>query len=72
MCEKFNRKDYAELFKYMTKETDENDNILTYDNFVTLYEATYHVKQIKYMQILKNCYHMMNYLDVLQKALMNY
>lgn len=46
-CDKFNENDYAELFKYMTKETDENHNILTYDNFKTLYFATKLVKQIQ-------------------------
>lgn len=47
MCEKFCNNDYAELFKYMTKETDEKDNVLTYENFVTLYESTYRLKQIQ-------------------------
>lgn len=47
MIEQFNDDDYAELFKYMTKETDENDNILTYENFKTLYFATYRIKQIQ-------------------------
>lgn len=47
MCEKFNDNDYAELFKYMTKETDEKNNILTYENFCVLYESTYYVKQIQ-------------------------
>lgn len=39
--------DYAELFKYITKENDENGHILTYDNFVTLYYGLYRVKQIQ-------------------------
>lgn len=47
MIEKFEDNDYAELFKYMTKETDEKDNILTYENFKTLYFATYRIKQIQ-------------------------
>ncbi|MDD2519255.1 MAG: protein rep [Bacilli bacterium] len=47
ICDKFEDDDYIELFKYMTKETDEKDNILTYDNFKTLYNATYNVKQIQ-------------------------
>ena len=47
MCDKFKEGDYAELFKYMTKSTDEKDNILTYDNFVTLLESTYNFKQIQ-------------------------
>ena len=47
MCNKFNDDDYAELFKYMTKETDEEKNILTYDNFKTIYLSTYHLRQIQ-------------------------
>lgn len=47
ICNKFQDNDYAELFKYMTKETDEVDNILTYDNFKTLYYATRYLKQIQ-------------------------
>lgn len=46
-CDKFKENDYAELFKYMTKETDEKHNILTYDNFKTLYFATKCIKQIQ-------------------------
>lgn len=47
LCNKFADNDYAELFKYMTKETDEINNILTYDNFKTLYYATKCLKQIQ-------------------------
>lgn len=47
LCNKFNDNDYAELFKYMTKETDEVNNILTYDNFKILYYATNCLKQIQ-------------------------
>ncbi len=47
ICDKFYDDDYMELFKYMTKSIDENDNILTYDNFKTLYIATYRLKQIQ-------------------------
>ncbi|MEG1142854.1 MAG: protein rep [Clostridia bacterium] len=36
-----------EVFKYMTKSTDEKSNILTYDNFKTLYFALYRVRQIQ-------------------------
>ena len=36
-----------EVFKYMTKSTDEESNILTYDNFKTLYFALYRVRQIQ-------------------------
>jgi len=45
--DKFPSDDYAELFKYMTKERDEEGNILTYDNFIALYYGTYRVKQIQ-------------------------
>lgn len=46
-CNKFQDNDYAELFKYMTKETDETNNVLTYDNFKVLYFATLSLKQIQ-------------------------
>lgn len=36
-----------EVFKYMTKSTDEDKNILTYDNFKTLYFALHRVRQIQ-------------------------
>lgn len=36
-----------EVFKYMTKSTDEEKNILTYDNFKTLYFALHRVRQIQ-------------------------
>lgn len=45
--DKFPPNDFAELFKYMTKDKDEKGNILTYDNFKTLYEGLYRVKQIQ-------------------------
>lgn len=38
---------YYEVFKYMTKATDEDKNILTYDNFKTLYYALHRVRQIQ-------------------------
>lgn len=47
ILDKFYDDDYMELFKYMTKETDEKNNILTYDNFKTLFVATKGVKQIQ-------------------------
>lgn len=47
LCNKFEDNDYAELFKYMTKETDEINNILTYDNFKTLWLSTRALKQIQ-------------------------
>jgi hypothetical protein len=39
--------DYAELFKYMTKGTDEKGQTLTYTNFVSLLHGLYRVKQIQ-------------------------
>ena len=47
ICDKFSDNDYLELFKYMTKETDENNDVLTYDNFKTIYLSTYKLKQIQ-------------------------
>lgn len=47
MVNKFNEDDYAELFKYISKGADEKGNILTYDNFVSLYYGLYRVKQIQ-------------------------
>jgi len=45
--DKFPQEDYAELFKYMTKDKDEVGNILSYDNFKALYQGLYRVKQIQ-------------------------
>jgi plasmid rolling circle replication initiator protein Rep len=45
--EKFNEDDYAELFKYISKGSDEEGNTLTYNNFVSLYYGLYRVKQIQ-------------------------
>lgn len=42
-----NENSIYEVFKYMTKNTDENDNILTYDNFKVLYFSLHRVKQIQ-------------------------
>lgn len=36
-----------EVFKYMTKSTDEDKNILTYDNFKVLYFALHRIRQIQ-------------------------
>lgn len=36
-----------EVFKYMTKSTNEESKILTYENFKTLYFSLYRVKQIQ-------------------------
>lgn len=46
-CDKFKEGDYKQLFKYMTKETDENKNVLTYENFKVLYDSTFNIKQIQ-------------------------
>lgn len=47
VMDKFSEGDFAELFKYMTKEKDQNGSLLSYDNFKVLYEALYRVKQIQ-------------------------
>lgn len=36
-----------EVFKYLTKSTNENGALLSYENFKVLYESTYRVKQIQ-------------------------
>lgn len=36
-----------EVFKYMTKSTDESSNVLTYENFKDLYFSLYRVRQIQ-------------------------
>ena len=45
--DKFQENQYAELFKYMTKEMSEDGQILTYENFKTLYFALHKVRQIQ-------------------------
>lgn len=45
--DKFNEDDYAELFKYISKGSDEEGNTLSYENFVALYYGLYRVKQIQ-------------------------
>lgn len=45
--DKFKDNDYAELFKYMTKDKDETGKVLTYENFIALYYGFYRVKQIQ-------------------------
>ncbi|AFS79925.1 replication protein RepB (plasmid) [Gottschalkia acidurici 9a] len=47
VMDKFKENDYAELFKYLTKEVDENKRIFTYENFKALYHGLYRVKQIQ-------------------------
>ena len=44
---KFREEDYAELFKYMCKNTDEDGKILKYENFSCLYYSLYKIKQIQ-------------------------
>lgn len=44
---KFQEDDYAELFKYMTKGSDQDGQALSYENFVSLYHALYRIKQIQ-------------------------
>lgn len=45
--DKLKEDDYNELFKYMTKSKNEDGNILTYENFLTLYKSLYRIKQIQ-------------------------
>lgn len=45
--DKFKENDYAELFKYMTKSTNEDNNLLSYDNFKSIYLSTHKRKQIQ-------------------------
>jgi len=45
--DKLKTDDFNELFKYMTKATDEDNNILTYENFKVLNAALYRKKQIQ-------------------------
>lgn len=45
--DKFNDEDFAELFKYMTKEYDKKGRIMSYENFKVLYESLYNVRQIQ-------------------------
>lgn len=47
MINSFAPGDYVELFKYMTKTKNEQGQVLSYDNFKTLYNALYRVKQIQ-------------------------
>lgn len=47
ILDKFNENDYAEIFKYMTKDLDEEGNELTYSNFLTLLYALHSTRQIQ-------------------------
>lgn len=44
---KFAESDYAELFKYLTKITDEKGSVMQYNNFVAINYGTYRIKQIQ-------------------------
>ncbi|VFC79032.1 replication protein RepB [Clostridioides difficile] len=45
---------YYEVFKYMTKSTDENSSLLTYENFKVLFFSLYRVRQIQGYGIFYN------------------
>jgi hypothetical protein len=47
VIEPFPENQYAELFKYMAKSTDQDSNLMTYANFKTLYFALLNVHQIR-------------------------
>jgi hypothetical protein len=47
MMDEFRDNDFIELFKYMTKATDEEGNLMTYENFRTLYFTLHRVRQIQ-------------------------
>jgi hypothetical protein len=44
---KFYENDYGELFKYLSKETKEDNSIMSYENFKVLYYSLYSVRQIQ-------------------------
>jgi plasmid rolling circle replication initiator protein Rep len=46
-CDKIEGDSYYEVFKYMTKATDESSNVLSYENFKALYFALHRVRQIQ-------------------------
>lgn len=45
--DKFQESDFIELFKYMTKATDEENQTLSYKQFKTLHKSLYRVRQIQ-------------------------
>ncbi|HHY13086.1 MAG TPA: protein rep, partial [Thermoanaerobacterales bacterium] len=47
ILDKFQEGDYNELFKYLTKGYSQGNGILSYEQFKTLYEALYRLKQIQ-------------------------
>lgn len=44
---RFEETDYQELFKYLTKGTNEDGQVMKYNNFVALMYGTYRLKQIQ-------------------------
>lgn len=60
VLKKFCENDYAELFKYLCKETKEDSSIMSYDNFVALYSSTFNIKQIQGY----GCLYRINDLDI--------
>lgn len=47
ILDKFQENDYAELFKYMTKEVGMDSKVITYNQFKTLYFSLHSVRQIQ-------------------------
>ena len=47
MATQFKPDDFAELFKYITKDKDEQGNIITYEQWKSLYQGLYRKKQIQ-------------------------
>lgn len=54
ILDEVNDNSFYEVFKYMTKSTDEEKNGLTYENFKTLYYSTYNIRQIQGYGIFYN------------------
>jgi hypothetical protein len=47
MAKQFGENDFAELFKYMTKDKDEGGEVVTYGQWKALYQGLYRKKQIQ-------------------------
>lgn len=54
MIDKVEEQHYFEVFKYMTKSNSDEKELLTYNNFKTLYYSLYRVRQIQGYGILYN------------------
>jgi hypothetical protein len=54
IIEKCRDSDYLEMFKYMTKSSDEDGKGIKYEHFKTLYNALYNIKQIQGYGIFYN------------------